>query len=347
MLVLLDVAIYNDYYPFGMLVPNRHASSAAYRYGFQGQEKDDELKGEGNSLNYTFRMHDPRVGRFLSLDPLAKSYPWNSPYVFSENRVLDGIELEGGEFLDSDEAKILSRSGNIHVNMNNVNAFTRHSLTSPVYALDANGNIKPNEYLGTRENTLVASYYITFPTSNLVESKKALDALKGQEPADLRRTINDGSRKDLRETTRKEIGGGLNSAKSMRAVKGVIAIEALHTAYKIGVLWDKSLIKEQNDLMIEKVLPALEDALNSDNNYISEDLRNPHSMGLIANVVLFGGDGSPDYTKEIMETGLRIYDELTSKTPQSNESKNRDYLKSKKFKKSAKNCKRCNSKIKN
>ena len=33
-----------------MLVPNRHGSSNSYRYGFQGQEKDDELKGEGNSF---------------------------------------------------------------------------------------------------------------------------------------------------------------------------------------------------------------------------------------------------------------------------------------------------------
>lgn len=59
---------------------------------------DNELKGRGNSLNYTFRMHDPRVGRFLSLDPLTKAYPWNSPYSFAENRVIDGIDLEGREF---------------------------------------------------------------------------------------------------------------------------------------------------------------------------------------------------------------------------------------------------------
>jgi RHS repeat-associated protein len=82
-----------------MLVPNRHGSSESYRYGFQGQEKDDEVKGEGNSLNYTFRMHDARVGRFFSTDPLEVELPWNSPYVFSENRLLDGVELEGLEFV--------------------------------------------------------------------------------------------------------------------------------------------------------------------------------------------------------------------------------------------------------
>ena len=83
-----------------MLVPNRHASSNNYRYGFQGQEKDDELKGEGNSLNYTFRMHDPRVGRFFAVDPLAPKYPFYSPYHFSSNSPISSIELEGLESSD-------------------------------------------------------------------------------------------------------------------------------------------------------------------------------------------------------------------------------------------------------
>ena len=96
---MADVVSYSDYYPFGSLIPQRHGSTPAYRYGFQGQEKDDELKGEGNSLNYTFRMHDPRVGRFFAIDPLFKDYAWNSPYAFSENRVIDGRELEGLEWI--------------------------------------------------------------------------------------------------------------------------------------------------------------------------------------------------------------------------------------------------------
>ncbi len=34
----------------------------------------------------------------LSVDPLARDYPWNSPYAFAENRVIDGIDLEGLEW---------------------------------------------------------------------------------------------------------------------------------------------------------------------------------------------------------------------------------------------------------
>jgi RHS repeat-associated protein len=68
-----------------------------FRFGFQNQEMDDEVKGAGNSVNYKYRMHDPRLGRFFSLDPLEKEFPHNSPYAFSENNVINSIELEGLE----------------------------------------------------------------------------------------------------------------------------------------------------------------------------------------------------------------------------------------------------------
>ncbi len=101
-----------------MLMPNRHRSSDPYRYGFQGQEKDDEIKGEGNSLNYSYRMHDPRVGRFFAVDPLEKDYPWNSPYAFSENRVVDCIELEGLEWQPVNE-----KGGNVDIDSDNISYY--------------------------------------------------------------------------------------------------------------------------------------------------------------------------------------------------------------------------------
>ena len=96
-LLTAHVEGYNNYYPFGMLMPNRHGNGGDYRYGFQGQEKDDEIKGEGNAVNYKYRMHDPRVGRFFAVDPLASKYPWYTPYQFSGNRLIDMIEFEGLE----------------------------------------------------------------------------------------------------------------------------------------------------------------------------------------------------------------------------------------------------------
>ena len=78
-------------------MPGRTYAADDYRYGFGGQEKDDEIYGDGNIANYKYRMHDPRLGRFFAADPLTQGYPWNSPYAFAENKVIQFIELEGLE----------------------------------------------------------------------------------------------------------------------------------------------------------------------------------------------------------------------------------------------------------
>ncbi|UUC47350.1 RHS repeat domain-containing protein [Flavobacterium cerinum] len=83
------------YYPFGMLVPNRHGSSELYRYGFQGQEKDNELKGEGNSLNFGSRMFDSRLGRFFSIDKLDSATPSTSGYSTSGNSPIYKVDSNG------------------------------------------------------------------------------------------------------------------------------------------------------------------------------------------------------------------------------------------------------------
>ncbi len=63
--------------------------SYSHRYGFNGMLEDNELKGEGNSYSTLFREYDPRVGRFLSLDPSLAKYPNISPYVaFADNPVM-------------------------------------------------------------------------------------------------------------------------------------------------------------------------------------------------------------------------------------------------------------------
>ena len=96
-----------DYSPFGVQLDGRTQSGTQYRYGYQGQEQDDEVKGKGNSVNYKYRMHDPRVGRFFVVDPLMRDYPGLSTYQFSGNVLLNAIEAEGLEpaylFSDSED----------------------------------------------------------------------------------------------------------------------------------------------------------------------------------------------------------------------------------------------------
>jgi|GEM_PF-4179908 len=86
-----------DFYPFGMVMPGRSYDTPAYRYGFNGKEMDDEWNGEGNMIDYGFRVHDPRLGRFLSFDPLASDYPWYTPYQYAGNTPISAIDLDGLE----------------------------------------------------------------------------------------------------------------------------------------------------------------------------------------------------------------------------------------------------------
>ena len=64
----------------------RNSTFADYRYGFQGYESDDEVKGEGNSYTTHFRQYDSRVAKWLSIDP--KRSAWESPYVSLSNSPL-------------------------------------------------------------------------------------------------------------------------------------------------------------------------------------------------------------------------------------------------------------------
>jgi RHS repeat-associated protein len=92
-----DVQTVQDYYAFGMQMPGRKLSGG-YRYGFNGKENDNEVKGEGNQQDYGMRIYDPRLGKFLSTDPLAKKYPELTPYQFASNRPIDGIDMDGLEY---------------------------------------------------------------------------------------------------------------------------------------------------------------------------------------------------------------------------------------------------------
>ena len=95
-----DVVSATDYAPFGMQMVGRSfdaAGSTAYRYGFNGKENDNEVKGEGNQQDYGMRIYDPRLGKFLSVDPLTKSYPFYTPYQYAGNTPMQATDKDGGE----------------------------------------------------------------------------------------------------------------------------------------------------------------------------------------------------------------------------------------------------------
>jgi RHS repeat-associated protein len=69
--------------PFGSCVQGRGFSSAAYRYGFNGKEK--ETDGTADNYDFGARIYDGRLGRWLSVDPSFRELCQVSVYKFGGN----------------------------------------------------------------------------------------------------------------------------------------------------------------------------------------------------------------------------------------------------------------------
>jgi RHS repeat-associated protein len=77
-------------------MPGRQAGKLG-RFGFNGKEQDSEAKGTGAQYDYGFRIYDPRVNRFLSVDPLTMKYPELTPYQFASNTPIQAVDIDGLE----------------------------------------------------------------------------------------------------------------------------------------------------------------------------------------------------------------------------------------------------------
>ncbi|WP_158861626.1 RHS repeat protein [Lunatibacter salilacus] len=70
----------------------------AYRYGFNGKEEDPEgMGGGGSTYDYGFRIYNPRIAKFLSVDPLASQYAELTPFQFASNTPIWAIDIDGLE----------------------------------------------------------------------------------------------------------------------------------------------------------------------------------------------------------------------------------------------------------
>jgi RHS repeat-associated protein len=88
----------DDYYPFGMQMEGRSvAGSADGRYKFTGKERDVESGYD----YFGARYYDARIGKWLSVDPLAEKYPNLSPFNYVANNPLRSIDPDGKGIADA------------------------------------------------------------------------------------------------------------------------------------------------------------------------------------------------------------------------------------------------------
>ena len=81
-------------------LPYRHQAGNEYRYGFNGMEKDDEVKWERNSYDFGVRIYDCRVGRWIRRNPLEWEYPDLSPYNYTANNPIKFIDVDSEKFIN-------------------------------------------------------------------------------------------------------------------------------------------------------------------------------------------------------------------------------------------------------
>ncbi|MEM7110358.1 MAG: putative toxin, partial [Bacteroidota bacterium] len=90
----------DNFYPFGMVHSGGFKRSTSKKNNYLFHNKT-ELIDDLNLgwYDFKYRLHNPKVGRFFTIDPLAEDYYYNSTYAFAENKLGRGIELEGAELL--------------------------------------------------------------------------------------------------------------------------------------------------------------------------------------------------------------------------------------------------------
>jgi RHS repeat-associated protein len=79
-----------EYYPFG---ETSFGSYAKKRYKFCGKERDEE----SGLYYYGMRYYSPWTCRFISVDPMATSYPMKTPYHYCSDNPINNVDPTGAE----------------------------------------------------------------------------------------------------------------------------------------------------------------------------------------------------------------------------------------------------------
>ncbi len=75
-----------------------NGSADKYRFGFNGQMKDNEIAGIGNHNTAKFWEYDTRLGRRWDIDPDIIKYPWLTPYMTNDNNPIMYNDVDGDVF---------------------------------------------------------------------------------------------------------------------------------------------------------------------------------------------------------------------------------------------------------
>ena len=146
---------------------------SGYRYGFNGKELDKE---DPVQYDYGFRIYDPRLGRFKSVDPLSKSYPWNSTYAFAENDVIRAIDLDGLEkyIVINDEKNKISKT--VKGNNRTITYLTQLNKIIVIIQVNKSNQLINQQLKDANDHTILAPKNQSYEYNNLkqVETERGI-----------------------------------------------------------------------------------------------------------------------------------------------------------------------------
>ncbi len=195
-----DLISASNYYPFGLRIGDRSMNSGDYRYGFNGKEDDRDFSKSQLIQNYGFRLYNPALGKFLSVDPLTKRYPWYTPYQFAGNKPIWAVDLDGLEELISNdnfsfyknELKLTTESSDhLMAIMNKISDPTKAENIKIYFAADT--------YTGGNENAY-ATQNLAKQAASLIKYENALNKKLNENPMVLSKILgNEKSRKNYKK----------------------------------------------------------------------------------------------------------------------------------------------------
>lgn len=147
-----------------------------YRFGFNGHENDNEVKGTGNHLSFGDYGYDTRLGRRWNIDPKTKKFPDVSPYSFASNSPILFVDKDGKEVVASSiEAQTLVlKTLNYAFGGGNGFSFVNNKL---IHNGEVPKNLTPQQTLLFKyfNETLVKSTTVTYVLTN-TNSSTGVDA---------------------------------------------------------------------------------------------------------------------------------------------------------------------------
>ena len=169
-----------DYYAFGSRMLERSQSfGVTYKFGFNNQEREVEL---GEYYSFEHRMNDSRLGRFLSVDKHASSYPGLSCYSICNNNPIYNSEVDGNDFIYF-MYLAQNEKGNVGI-INERKEKSRENLQA-IYDSHFNGLVEVKFTQKTTDKDLVTAETIEFNIDlQFNEAKikeKAIEELKNED----------------------------------------------------------------------------------------------------------------------------------------------------------------------